>query len=135
MNTVKIYIDGASRGNPGRGGIGIICKDSTGNTIFTISKFVGIVTNNQAEYIALIEGLKEAIKNNIKEAIIYSDSELLVNQLNEKYKVKSLELYKYFKEAKELLKNFNFIKIELITRRENRDADILASNGSMGGVE
>lgn len=128
MDEIEIYIDGAAQKNPGPAGIGIIFKVTDDNICFKLSKFIGICTNNQAEYIALIESLKEAIKRNFKKVIIYSDSELVVNQLNEKYKVKNSILYRYYKEAKELMQEFDFIEIKTIKRWDNREADILASN-------
>ncbi len=128
MELVKIYIDGSVKENPGPAGIGVVCKSSDNRVIFKISKFIGTATNNQAEYIALIESLKAALKNNIKKVVVYSDSELIVNQMNDRYKIKNQGLYKYFKTAKELLKEFEYIAIERIARKYNKESDILALN-------
>lgn len=131
MSSAYIYIDGSSKKNPGPAGIGIVCKTPDNQTIFKLSKFIGTATNNQAEYIALIESLKQALKNNIKKVVVYSDSELIVNQMNDRYKIRNSGLYKYFKEAKELLKNFEHISIEWIERKHNKESDILAMNAVM----
>ncbi|MBN1897247.1 MAG: ribonuclease HI family protein [Spirochaetes bacterium] len=129
----KLYIDGSSLGNPGPGGIGVICKGELENVIFKLSKSAGIVTNNQAEYMAFIEGLKEAKRYNITNVSVFSDSQLLVYQMNDKYKVKNQGLFPYFQKAKEIVRDFDIIKIELIRREENKEADILANNGSRMG--
>lgn len=127
MANVEIYIDGAVKNNPGEGGIGIIIKKD-GEILFKISKYIGNVTNNEAEYKALIEALKFANLKGFREAKIYSDSELLVKQVNDEYKIKDDKLGIYYKEVKNLINNFDRVIIEYIKREKNREADILANN-------
>ncbi len=121
---IDIFIDGGARGNPGEAAIGfVIFKD--GKELFRNGKKVGNTTNNQAEYLALIEALNYLIEKNINSNIIsiFSDSELLVNQINGKYKVKSESLIPLYKKAKSILNNFKNIKVYHISREKNRIAD------------
>lgn len=121
----RIMIDGASKGNPGRASYAFIIE--TQNTRIEEFKDIGIATNNQAEYRALIEALKRAIKLGIKDVTVYSDSELLVKQIRGEYRVKNDNLKKLFMEARELLKNFENFQIIHISRKLNREADRLAN--------
>jgi len=130
---MKIYIDAAVKGNPGEAGIGVICKDENENIVFKISKYIGKATNNEAEYIALIEALKEAKKRNFKNFKIYSDSKLIVNQVNDNYKLRNRNLAKYYKEAKSLMSELEGVELIYILREKNKEADILASNSAMLG--
>lgn len=121
---IEVYIDGAAKGNPGPAGIGIvICK------VQEIKQYIGRVTNNVAEYKALITALKHLSlsQNNKEEIIIYTDSQLLVRQLNGIYKVKSLSLQDLYREVKELEKNFKKISYHYIGREKNKKADLLAN--------
>ncbi len=122
------YIDGASSGNPGNSGIGIlIYKD--GELIYEASKNIGYATNNIAEYTALLELLKVSRKKNIKKIKIFSDSELLCRQISGEYKVKKNKLKKIFNE---IFKIKNDIDFELfhISNEYNKKADKLAKNAS-----
>jgi ribonuclease HI len=123
---VEIYIDGASRGNPGRSGIGILIRDIDG-IIREIKRGIGIATNNQAEYEALITALKSAKelkKNHLK---IYTDSSLLANQINGIWHVRDSKIAALWKCAKELIADFEVVEIEHISRDLNREADRLAN--------
>lgn len=119
-----LYCDGASSGNPGRAGIGVVLR--IGNHRINISEFLGIATNNVAEYRALIRGLKEALHHGITSLRIYSDSELLVKQIKGEYKTKHPMLLPLNAEVKELLGLFASYSIEHIPREHNKDADSLA---------
>lgn len=121
------YIDGAARGNPGPAGIGVVLKDESGNAVNEISKFLGETTNNIAEYSAFLEALREAGELGYKEVIVYSDSELLANQLNGEYKVKNDNLKILFGKALELINNFKKVEIKHIDRENNKEADKLAN--------
>jgi len=122
----EIYCDGASRSNPGEASVGIsILKDS--EEIATIKKRIGIATNNVAEYLGLIEGLKYCVENNIMEVDIYLDSLLVVQQVNLEYKVKSKKLQEYYNQALDLINKINNIKINHIRREFNKRADQLAN--------
>src|SRR3990170_2647056 len=103
---LALYVDGASRGNPGPAGIGIVVKDPTGRVVSEISEFIGRGTNNVAEYRALIRALEEAATLGARSVVVRSDSELLVRQLTGEYKVKSPDLSPLHLETHRLLKAF-----------------------------
>lgn len=121
----NIYIDGASKGNPGEAGVGAIIYEKN-KPVKTISEFIGITTNNIAEYMALIYSLQEAIIANIKNITINTDSELLYKQIKGEYKVKDNTLKLLYNLAKHLWNNFKQIDIINIPREENEEADKLA---------
>lgn len=128
--TVLAYIDGASRGNPGESGIGVILKDEKNNIIERISCYIGNATNNIAEYQALLTCLKRVKELNLDRLVIHSDSELLVRQMQGKYKVRNVRLKKMFEEVQKLVKSSDFkLEIKHIKREQNRDADLLANAG------
>lgn len=124
---LALYVDGASRGNPGPTGIGVVIKDQSGRTVAEISEFIGRATNNVAEYRALIRGLDEAAALGAHAVVVRSDSELLVRQLTGEYKVKSPDLSPLHLEAHRLLKGFPKATVERIQRGENAAADALAN--------
>ena len=122
----KIYIDGGSRGNPGEGAIGLAVLNSKNEEVYRLGKKIGPCTNNYAEYNALIEALEYVVTNRLsgsKNVDIYSDSELLVKQMNNIYKVKSGNLLPFFKKAKYVFDKDNRIRIKHINREKNRTAD------------
>jgi ribonuclease HI len=123
----RIWTDGGSRGNPGRCGAGGIIKDPHGNVISQISEYLGIQTNNYAEYKALIITLEKAIVLNIKEVEVFLDSKLVVEQMNGKWKVKNENIIPLYNEAKELILHFNSIKFTHVRRAFNKEADALAN--------
>lgn len=124
---LNVKIDGASRGNPGDAGIGVLIQDDEGKTLNKISEFIGEnKTNNQAEYSALIKAL-ESCEGLGKKVRILSDSELLVKQMTGKYNVNNKILKREFKKAKNLEKNFQKVIYEHIPREENPIADRLAN--------
>lgn len=124
-----MFIDGASRGNPGPAGVGIYITDDTGGVILKKGKFLGQTTSNVAEYQALINGLKllSGIKEPIGQITVKSDSDLIVNQMNGEYRIKSKLLMPLAIEARGLLKNFPGIKLMAIERKLNKIADKLAN--------
>lgn len=124
---LALYVDGASRGNPGPAGIGVVLKDAKGRVIAEISEFIGRGTNNVAEYRALIRALEEAAALGAREVVVRSDSELLVRQLSGEYKVKSPDLSPLHLDAHRLLKGFAKRTFERIPRGENAAADALAN--------
>lgn len=130
MNLVRlfIYTDGACRGNPGEGGIGVVIKDDDGNIIKRISRYIGRTTNNQAEYTALLSALKSVKDYNPEYLKIHSDSELLVNQMVGIYSVKNAAIYKLYSKAKEMINKYLNVEFEHIPREKNREADLLANN-------
>lgn len=125
-NQVEIYIDGASRGNPGDAGIGILIKEADGKTR-EITKYLGTKTNNQAEYTALIEALESAKELNGHPIRIFTDSLLVANQVNGLWKVKHAEIIPLNKKARSLFAGFDDITIRHIPREQNSQADRLAN--------
>jgi ribonuclease HI len=122
-----LYIDGASRGNPGRAGAGIWITDGEGKKISEVSRYLGHKTNNEAEYWALLLGLKEAKRLGGEALQIFTDSELVERQIKGVYRVKDLDLKALHKIVIENLKRFSSFEIESIPREENKEADRLAS--------
>jgi ribonuclease HI len=126
MKELQIYIDGASKGNPGPSGIGVvICRDS--QTIKNISSYIGNTTNNVAEYTALIYALQEALKLKAQILNINTDSELLCRQINKVYKIKSPNILGLYNQVTHLILGFKQVTINNIPRGENRGADKLAT--------
>jgi|TARA_B000000532_G_scaffold159529_1_gene128508 ribonuclease HI len=122
----QVFCDGASRSNPGDASIGVsILLD--GKEVHAISKKIGIATNNEAEYQALIDGLNFCIDNSIKEIDVFLDSNLVVEQVNKNYKVKAENLKVLNSKVDELIEEFNFIEINHVYREENKRADQLAN--------
>ncbi len=128
--TIFAYTDGASRGNPGESGIGIILKDELGSVITSHYRYIGKTTNNIAEYTALAACLKLVQATKCRQLIVHSDSELMVRQLNGQYKVKNARLKKYFQHIQDILiaSPFQFT-VKHIPREKNREADDLANRG------
>jgi ribonuclease HI len=127
MRRLVIYADGAARGNPGPAGIGVVIEDERGRVLKEVSRFVGRKTNNQAEYLALIQGLEAAAEYQADAIQIRLDSELLVHQLKGEYKVKSPLLKPLRNQAQKLLAKYKVVGIEHIERQYNRAADRLAN--------
>jgi ribonuclease HI len=125
MKELEIYIDGASSGNPGPAGIGVvILKDNS--LIKNISEFIGITSNNAAEYMALIWALQEALIQRVDRVKINADSLLLVNQMNGRYKVRDSYLKVLYNQVIHLISGFKEVKISYIPRDKNIRADKLA---------
>ena len=122
----QLFCDGASRSNPGDASIGVsILLD--GKEVYTISKKIGIATNNEAEYQALIDGLNYCVDNSIKEIQVFLDSNLVVEQVNKNFKVKAGNLKVLNSKVDDLIQEFNFIEINHVYREENKRADQLAN--------
>ena len=127
MKRVIIHADGASRGNPGPAAIGATIKGETGQLLAAISQRIGRATNNQAEYRALIAALEKAIKLGASEASIYLDSELIVKQINGKYRVRNAALKPLYHQVKSLQDQLRGSVITHIPRQQNTEADNLAN--------
>jgi len=128
--TLSAYIDGASRGNPGESGIGVLLKDETGKTIATISGYIGKATNNIAEYTALLACVKKATQFKCSKLVIHSDSELLAHQMNGLYKIKNDGIKKIHRQVMQILSKATFdVVVKHIGREYNHDADLLANAG------
>ncbi len=122
-----LYVDGASKGNPGDAGVGVVITDDDGDVLVEKSAYIGRTTNNVAEYKALILGLQVAEGFHPGCLIVRSASALLVNQIMGEYRVKSPDLKPLFQAACEDLTNFASWQIEYVQRKKNMDADRLAS--------
>lgn len=122
-----INIDGASRGNPGPAGIGVMIREEGGPLERELWKYIGEATNNVAEYEALLLALGEAGKLKVAEVTIRSDSELVVRQVKGRYRVKHPHLAKLHSQACNLMKALPSFHIEHVGRERNRRADALAN--------
>ncbi len=123
----RLFTDGAARGNPGPAGAGAVIVSPDGHIQAKVGKFLGESTNNVAEYMGLILGLRRAKAMGIKELEVLSDSELLVKQLQGEYAVKAEHLLPLHQEAQALLKAFPWIQLRHIPREENVQADAMSN--------
>jgi ribonuclease HI len=120
-------IDGASRGNPGPAAYGVILRQRDGKVVFELGKYLGRATNNAAEYQALLCALEYASAHGTSHLRVRSDSELLVQQMQGGYKVKSGALRPLYERARKLAQGLESFSIEYVPREENREADRLAN--------
>jgi ribonuclease HI len=125
---VEIFCDGASRGNPGKAGIGIVIKQGD-QVLNETAKYIGHATNNVAEYSALIQGLEDAHRLGATEVTAFCDSELLVKQIKGEYRIKSEGLKPLYLKAKSLIPKFKKFTINHTLRGGNQHADDLANKG------
>jgi len=123
----EIRVDGACRGNPGHSGAGAAIFDGDGNVVRELRRYLGVMTNNMAEYSALVMALTEAKAMGASEVEVLADSELMVKQLTGRYKVRSADLLPLYNEASSLLKGFRRHRISHIYREDNSLADRLAN--------
>ncbi|MHA1400223.1 MAG: ribonuclease HI family protein [Candidatus Heimdallarchaeaceae archaeon] len=127
-NEIKLFVDGCSKGNPGKAGVGYVIKDMTGQTLDEGSKYLGDhITNNQAEYQAVIIGLDKCSEFCRGRVCVLSDSELIVKQMNKVYRIKNAKLKKLFLEVKEKELFFEEVNYSHIRRERNQRADELAN--------
>jgi len=127
IKRVRIWVDGASRGNPGPAAIGVLIKDEQDRLIARISQRIGTTTNNQAEYRAIIAALEKAIRLGTRRVEVNSDSELVVKQINGKYRVKKAALKPLYQQVKQLQGLLEGFTITHIPRQQNIEADKLAN--------
>ncbi len=123
-----INTDGLSKNNPGQAAIGAVLKDSRGRIVATLSESIGIASNNVAEYRAIIAALGKAVALGSKQIELRSDSELVVNQLNGRFKIKSTDMRELYLEASKLLSQFSRVSIIYVPRELNTEADRLAND-------
>ena len=126
MKEIEIYIDGASKGNPGPSGVGIVICNN-GRTIKNISSYIGNTTNNVAEYTALIYGLEEALIQKVEVVKVNTDSQLLYRQIKRIYKVKNHNIIGLYNQVLHLILAFKEVSFSNIPREKNRGADKLAT--------
>lgn len=124
-----VWIDGAARGNPGPSGIGVHIEDGAGGALKELSEYLGgDYTNNQAEYIALIRALEECRALKVDEIEVRSDSQLLVRQMNGRYRVRSDNIRDLHEKARKIESDLGNVSYVHIDRENNSIADELANN-------
>ena len=124
---LRLHVDGASRGNPGEAGFGVHVTDPDGTEVASLYGYLGRATNNVAEYQALLHGLRFALARGVSRVEVFSDSELLVRQLEGRYRVKNAGLLPLHREAAGLLARFERARVAHVPRERNREADALAN--------
>ncbi len=127
MDFIIAHCDGGSRGNPGPAGFGAVIEDERGNSIAKLSQYLGIRTNNYAEYSGLISVLKYAFENSHKKVRVTADSQVMVNQMRQIFKVNSTSLKPLWAEAQALASKLEKFEIVHTLRAGNKDADELAN--------
>jgi len=120
------YIDGAARGNPGAAAIAVVLQRPN-QPVVEIAEAIGTATNNVAEYCALLAALEKAVEVGVKNLLIYSDSELLVKQMNGEYRVKNAELQELYQEAQRLKQSLTTLQLQHVRREQNKRADELCN--------
>jgi ribonuclease HI len=141
-DTATVHIDGASRGNPGAAAYALVLQ-RPGLPVVEQAEAIGKATNNVAEYSALVAALERALELGVRTLTVFSDSELMVKQMNGEYRVKNADLQELYKEAVELRKQFASVTLKHVRREQNKRADELCnlvldgkiSPGSAGGAE
>jgi ribonuclease HI len=132
MTDWLVFVDGASSGNPGSSGAGMVVFNALGQELFRQSTYLGEMTNNMAEYEAFIRALRHARAENIDNITIYTDSQLLANQISGVYQTKNVRLRRYLEEARLLIRTFGQFRIHHIPREQNGIADSLAKAAVKG---
>jgi ribonuclease HI len=130
LRTIRIYCDGGSRGNPGPAGIGAVVLDASTDppkVLTTVSETIGIATNNVAEYQALVSGLEAAADFGAQRVEVRADSQLLIRQLEGRYRVKNAGLAPLYRQAMELLRAYREVDLQHVYREENVEADALVN--------
>jgi ribonuclease HI len=126
-DAIKANIDGGARGNPGPSAYGVIVRDAKGEIIAELSDYLGIQTNNYAEYSGLLAALEFAVREKHLSLKVLSDSELLVRQMQGRYKVKSPGLIDLYDRARALVRKLEHFSIDHVLRQYNREADSLVN--------
>ncbi len=124
---IKVFTDGASRGNPGPSSIGIVIYDMQNNLLFEHKERLGQQTNNFAEYMAVIRALEICLEQKVKKVHVFCDSELLVKQMKGLYKVKAPQIQPLHQKAKILCSKFDAVEFNHVRREFNKEADALAN--------
>jgi len=124
---IKANIDGGARGNPGPAAYGVVIRDAKGQVIDELADYLGIQTNNYAEYSGLLAALEYAVKEKYASLHVVSDSELLVKQMKGQYRVKSPGLLELYERARGLVRKLERFSIDHVMRQYNRDADRLVN--------
>lgn len=132
---IHAHCDGGARGNPGPSGFGAVVADGSGAKIAELSEFLGIQTNNFAEYSGLLAVLDYALGHGHRRLKVVSDSELMVKQIQGKYQVKSPGLKPLYEQAKKKIAQLEKFEISHALRHKNKDADRLANEAMDRGMK
>lgn len=125
--TLIASIDGGARGNPGTAGFGVFVQDESGEEVASLYGYLGVQTNNVAEYAGLLAALRYASSHDARRLRVRSDSELLVRQINGEYKVKNPRLMELHRAARGMISRIGGVTVEHVRREQNKDADRLAN--------
>ncbi|MCL1929629.1 ribonuclease HI family protein [Candidatus Saccharibacteria bacterium] len=125
--SVRVFSDGGSRGNPGHSACGFIIEDENGVEVYRGGEYLGITTNNQAEYHGVLLALEKALELGARDVDFRGDSLLVINQVNGLYKVKNRDLWPIYERIKELAAKFDKIKFTHVYREHNRGADAMVN--------
>jgi probable phosphoglycerate mutase len=131
---IVAYCDGGSRGNPGPSGYGVSIEDAAGHPIAGLSEFLGVKTNNFAEYSGLLAALEYALSHGHPRLRVVADSELMVKQMKGQYQVKSPDLRPLWEEAKRRAARLERFEIQHVLRGKNKRADALANQAMDRGT-
>jgi ribonuclease HI len=135
MSRVIVNFDGGSRGNPGPAAIGVVLRDGSGEVLEEVGETIGEATNNVAEYKALLRGIELAVARGADELELIGDSELIVRQVEGRYKVKNAGMKELHEEVKRELRDFDSWSIRHVRRAENADADRLVNQALDGALD
>jgi ribonuclease HI len=127
MGRLTVNVDGGARGNPGPAAIGVVVRNDDGAVVEQVGETIGKTTNNVAEYRALLRGLELATAHGADEVELIGDSELVVRQIEGRYKVKHADMKELHAQAKAMLSNFDSWSIRHVKRGQNADADALVN--------
>jgi ribonuclease HI len=131
---ITANVDGGARGNPGPAGYGAYIRGADGKPIAQLSEYLGIKTNNFAEYSALLGALEYAITHGYRALKVISDSELMVRQMTGQYRVNSPDLKPMYEKARSLVRQLDKFTIEHVLRTKNQHADRLANEAMDRGM-
>jgi ribonuclease HI len=132
---INAHCDGGARGNPGPAGYGALIQDDHGTVLAELSEFLGMRTNNYAEYSGLLACLQYALDHHHPRLRVVSDSELMVKQIQGKYKVNSPDLRPLWQEARNRIAKLQAFEISHALRHKNKDADRLANEAMDRGIK
>lgn len=121
------YVDGASRGNPGRAALGVVLQDADGREVKSLGQALGTATNNVAEYMALIFAMQEALMARADELDVFTDSELVARQYSGEYRIKEESLKQLATVVRHLAKGFKRVTVTHVPREQNKLADAQAN--------
>jgi ribonuclease HI len=132
MGKLTVNVDGGARGNPGPAAIGVVVRNGDGAVVEQVGETIGQATNNVAEYRALLRGLELAAAHGADEVELIGDSELVVRQIEGRYKVKHADMKELHTRAKAMLAGFDSWSIRHVKRAQNADADRLVNEALDG---